>query len=72
MFEFAISCGEGTLLDYGITDNRDSVIGDVAKSWAIEAINPYSCLPSDFDLKDWLSKKTISIRPASQDCQTGK
>jgi len=71
-FEFCVSCGEGTLLDYGTTKDRDSVIGEAVKSWAIKGYSPNGLIPTDFDLMDWFSDKVISFRPASPDCPTAQ
>ena len=46
MFEYAISCGEGTLLDYGVADNR-SVIDDVWGGTPIESTLIIAYVPDD-------------------------
>ena len=66
MFEYAISCGEGTLLDYGI--------GDEYRIKSLCGLNAYieyeDCIV--FDFNDLPQGETFMFSPASPDCQTGK
>jgi len=63
MFEYAISCGEGTLLDYGCTDDvsLDTLDVPIYKSWQFETF-----------IYDERNPNTFIIGPASPDCLTGR
>ena len=63
MFEFCISAGEGTLLDYGMVNADEDL--------------HYRVFPfgSNIDMEVLFQPqegKTVILSPASPDCQTGK
>ena len=63
MFEYAISCGEGTLLDYGVADELDG----------IKAPDGFDLFFSDYGGGSFFEPEaTVILGPASPDCQTGK
>ena len=66
MFEYAISCGEGTLLDYGMCNG-----GELAGKIGITPDREYDIRidPTDANNGAWCE---ISFRLASPECLTGK
>lgn len=70
MFEYAISCGKGTLLAYGVEHGE-------LLNLLLPAIGGLALAGNgDFHLQEANGSKyteqVYSFRPASQDCQTGK
>jgi hypothetical protein len=66
MFEYAISCGEGTLLDYGVSEADSSFYGT-------ESLYQYFTASYDLDVSFAIyNPATVIIGPASPDCVTGQ
>lgn len=62
MFEFCVSAGEGTLLDYGVCDESDLL-------WKVTRLD-YADVYIREEIKD--GNQTVMFRPASPDCLTGQ
>ena len=67
MFEYAISCGEGTLLEDGMC-NGGELAGKIGTTPDREYDIRIDPIYADYN-REWCE---VSFRPASPDCQTGK
>jgi len=63
MFEYAISCGEGTLLDYGMMNADEDL------HWKVFPFDSNIDMDVLFEPDQG---KTVILGPASPDCLTGK
>lgn len=75
MFEYAISFGEGTLLDYGVANSShvNIEIPDMGREgWGYCSCHDDGDISVTGDIPKSLDDHVIRFRPAPPDCVTGK
>lgn len=79
MFEYAISDGEGTLIDYGVVNRAGTGVGsyiwfrDIIRGFKEFEVQPNGDTAAfDSRQKPWGSEKAVYFRAISPDCLTGQ